>query len=58
MVSELELKELIGKVLKEMSAEGQVKASAPAEAKKTSETSSASPTLASFAKNGVPTEIP
>ena len=34
MVSELELKELIGKVLKEMSAEGQVKASAPAEAKK------------------------
>ena len=37
MVSELELKELIGKVLKEMSAEGQVKASAPAEAKKSSE---------------------
>ena len=37
MVSELELKEIIGKVLKEMSAEGQVKASAPAEAKKSSE---------------------
>ena len=34
MVSELELKELIGKVLKEMSAEGQVKASAQEEAKK------------------------